>query len=65
MSKTLQKLIMDELGSEDPDKAEALADVVLDWLERTERSGFVAMASGWRGAVEENRRAENQSGQGR
>lgn len=65
MSKTLQKLLMEELHTDNADQAEALADVVLDWMERIERNGEVNLASGWRPRIEDLRQQENQSGQGR
>lgn len=65
MAKTLQQLLMSELGSDDPDKVDAVADVVFDWLERTERNGNVYLAEGWRSVTETNRTTESNTGQGR
>lgn len=64
MAKTLNQLLKDELGTDDDDKVEAVADVVLDWLQRCERNGNLGMAPAWRERVEMNRKHENSTGQG-
>ena len=68
MSKTLRKLMLEELGLPDTqesyDKADSAVDVVFDWLDRCERKDELNMAPGWRQRSEMNRREENATGRG-
>lgn len=64
-SKTLHKLLMDELRTTDADKVDAVADVVFEWLKQVEDNGHLSLASYWRDAVEENRKQEVSTGIGR
>lgn len=63
--KTLRNLLKEELRTEEDDKVDAVADVVLDWLGRVEYNGNLSLASYWREQAERMRKDENEAGVGR